>query len=1461
MKRTKKRILAFLLSVLLLASVMPMEALADDIAADPAETTPATEPTASTEAEGSPDATDATDVTEATEQTVSNEETLPEETVPEDNTPGIAERLLTAETLSALWDLFMAEENHDAVLSLTQEEIQSLLQHLDQLYQALTEPTDEDTALYEELTETLKYLPAMECPECGEFGSHADDCVRNTAVLPANDFAAAVAAQPISGDSIAMKGEYVLSGNVSLPRIVSVLSGQTLKITGTGTITKGDWLKEMGWQMFYVAPGGRLIIGDATDTGSAKDTIIIDGENNICRRPMFLSQGGSIELYHVTLRNNKNRGINATGATASSFPGGAIYNAAYTQNNTLYVGTTTIRDCSINHNTTYSRGGGIYSECSMTITNSEIVYNNAIARGTLQETGAFAGKYLTPASGAGGGFYIGGTASVPNPSCTITNCNISNNTAVSYGGGGEVSNGATLTLESGSINYNRSMNRGAGGLHVTGKSAFIMKGGELTGNVAHEVGGAIHTSYSCTLKLDGGQIKDNVVYGRGGGIHIDCGGDLKLNGTNIISNHAYDSITLHGVTYHNIGMSNIVGGVYTDAKGDEISEPIWTGTAQYRGDAGYGGGILIDCGTFTLNSGVISGNTASVGGGGVCFVMILISHDSRFGETGVSGLQMNGGSITGNHANKWGGGVYLMKNVLTPENVASVGNWTFVWDSEGGITFYNSSNTPIVMKRADGTALTAKEVGAIFTAIPEIHIDGGIVSYNTAGTAGGAIYQEENTRFFISNSAQVLENTAVDGGAIFIAGGTAAINGGEIFDNTASSNGGALYVSGTVTMSAGEITSNEATDNGGAVYVTGGTFTMTGGDMRTNHAANGGAAYIDGGAITITNGTMIGNHAVNGGAAYVSGGNFTFNSGTMRGNTADNNGGAAYIAGTDTVKGVLSFHDGTFDGNQAANFGGAVYIDHGQFDMYGGAAMANTAEKGGVAYITGGDCNMISGTMIGNGTQEDADGNVTTTTQYGGAVYVDGGTIKVGVEGCVGGDEGTYHTVSHTDKTHPIIQGNSAEFGGAFAVRGQNDANGNVITGEAFFFCGHITGNSANNEGTGHNIFMDGGGVVHHEDSAVVGDDDNHGIVSVGGSLTIHGQETIVTITLVYDSMISEDGVSSITIKWVGTAPEGYTINLPYCPQEWVTQQNQKNLTFVGWSAEPMVAGSAGYVDSVREKGDYFPVGTPQLIDGGTENQMIFYAVWAPLTNNIAYAYALLGGSAITGSEAIQPYRDGDFTCANQPAAYAYTGKVENLNVSDPVRPGYTFIGWLVYADTQKVSDWGADPADNMSSSDVTLLSHIDRTNTVNKDFWNGYSNRNFGDITLVAVFRPNYTNLTITTSSDSLDANQTFVFTINGTPYDTNAEFKPMTVVIVGNDSITIEKLPVGDYTVTEVTQWSWRYSIENIQSVTPAVVNGNSAQLQLENPDLNYTVQFEKARVIPYWLSGCWYWLNKEG
>jgi len=176
------------------------------------------------------------------------------------------------------------------------------------------------------------------------------------------------------------------------------------------------------------------------------------------------------------------------------------------------------------------------------------------------------------------------------------------------------------------------------------------------------------------------------------------------------------------------------------------SDPIWWGQAQFRGEAGYGGGVLIDCGTCTLNAGEISGNTADVGGGGLCFVMLLISTDSRFGQTGVSGFVMNGGNITGNHSNDNGGGVYLMKNVLTIENVATATGLTYTIGEDGGITFYKDG-AEMTMTKADGTVMSPLDLKALFDAVPVVEIKGGTIADNTANNNGGGVYQEENTKF------------------------------------------------------------------------------------------------------------------------------------------------------------------------------------------------------------------------------------------------------------------------------------------------------------------------------------------------------------------------------------------------------------------------------------------------------------------------------------------------------------------------------------------------------------------------------------------------------------------------------------------------------------------------------------------------------------------------------------------
>ena len=96
--------------------------------------------------------------------------------------------------------------------------------------------------------------------------------------------------------------------------------------------------------------------------------------------------------------------------------------------------------------------------------------------------------------------------------------------------------------------------------------------------------------------------------------------------------------------------------------------------------------------------------------------------------------------------------------------------------------------------------------------------------------------------------------------------------------------------------------------------------------------------------------------------------------------------------------------------------------------------------------------------------------------------------------------------------------------------------------------------------------------------------------------------------------------------------------------------------------------------------------------------------------------------------------------------------------------------------------------------------------------------------------------DLTITKEGcdTTLDPDQTFIFTVTG-PNNYSA-----TVVIAGNDSVTIKNLPIGTYTVTELENWSWRYTaVDDSKDCNLATVDGRS-------------VTFENTRTNPYWLDG---------
>ena len=103
--------------------------------------------------------------------------------------------------------------------------------------------------------------------------------------------------------------------------------------------------------------------------------------------------------------------------------------------------------------------------------------------------------------------------------------------------------------------------------------------------------------------------------------------------------------------------------------------------------------------------------------------------------------------------------------------------------------------------------------------------------------------------------------------------------------------------------------------------------------------------------------------------------------------------------------------------------------------------------------------------------------------------------------------------------------------------------------------------------------------------------------------------------------------------------------------------------------------------------------------------------------------------------------------------------------------------------------------------------------------------------------------------NGDNKQEQQSTIYNISGT--SNSGVAIDMDVVIVGNDSVTIEHLPVGNYTVMEKTDWSWRYELANVDQ------NQNPRTVTVEDSKETPTT-FQNERKQQYWLSGDNYWKN---
>lgn len=98
---------------------------------------------------------------------------------------------------------------------------------------------------------------------------------------------------------------------------------------------------------------------------------------------------------------------------------------------------------------------------------------------------------------------------------------------------------------------------------------------------------------------------------------------------------------------------------------------------------------------------------------------------------------------------------------------------------------------------------------------------------------------------------------------------------------------------------------------------------------------------------------------------------------------------------------------------------------------------------------------------------------------------------------------------------------------------------------------------------------------------------------------------------------------------------------------------------------------------------------------------------------------------------------------------------------------------------------------------------------------------------------------------SKPIDEDQTFVFHVKGK--NNNVD---MQVVITGANKQVIKSLPVGEYTITEDTSWSWKYTpTSKDQFVTTSDINNGTATVTFENENKGTNWLTSLAKALNVW------------
>ena len=705
-------------------------------------------------------------------------------------------------------------------------------------------------------------------------------------------------------------------------------------------------------------------------------------------------------------------------------------------------------------------------------------------------------------------------------------------------GGAVYAQVATLTLKNTNFTNNAADNN-AGALYISAMAVELDATVAFTGNFAKNHGGAVYAVY-----------KNNDDETRTGA-HLTAVGTLFENNTALsggaISARSESIIELTDVSFKNnttpdalSGTGNGGGAIYANNAELKLCDVVMDGNASgYYGGAiksdycgieikstqvlnnqgGTGGAIYATGSTLIADELILTGNKSALNG-----VVYLTGTEATFTKLQASSNEaVNGGVIYAsseanvritesecfeNTATK-GGAVYAVNSVVEIGEITTFATNT----AKNGGAIYATESASITLNAvvlqnntaiSNGGAITVE--GATVTVLANTVFDG-----NTAGNFGGAVSVHdfvetvmvtpegatepvEETVTVKSNvtvdGASFKNNSALQGGAIYVAKNSYTIGNTEFANNTATASnygGGAIYNTGAtgeinnvkfvgntshkggavalhseshMTVTSMIATGNNATLNeesklgvGGVFYANNSTLDLVEGEgdailfgsaAEGNVAVDGGVIYAENNAVvTIVAAEFIGNSASHyGGAIYakeseiaISGDTTVFNA-----NTSENLGGAIFVTGSD-----VELTDVEMSENSATVNGGALYVTSSNVTIIGGSFTKNEAVLGGAIYavadaqITVENVEFSENTASNNGGAISAANadliisgdntlfNANTATNHGGAIYLSYQTIEEVQHG------------STLNMTSGLFSGNTAVAGGAISGRTNSD--------------------------------------------------------------------------------------------------------------------------------------------------------------------------------------------------------------------------------------------------------------------------------------------------------------------------------------------------------------------------------------------------------------------------------------